>query len=99
MATAGDWHVYVVRARDGRLYTGVSTDVERRLAEHSSDTGRGAKALRGRGPLELAFARRIGERGLALRVEHALKALSREEKEALIARAPARRELVRGLEA
>ena len=99
MTPASDWHVYVVRTRDGALYTGVSTDVERRLAEHGSDTGRGAKALRGRGPLELAFARRIGERGLALRVENALKGLTRSEKEELVARRPTRRQLVRGLEA
>lgn len=77
-----DWHLYVVRAADGTLYTGIATDVERRLAEHRK--GSGAKYLRGRGPLELVFRCAIGERGEALRVEAAVKALSKAEKEELV---------------
>lgn len=93
------WHLYVVRTRAGHLYTGIATDVERRLEEHAAGDGRGAKALRGRGPLELVYRRRIGERGLALRLEHRLKRCTREEKEALVARAPSKRALVRALSA
>ena len=90
------WHLYVVRTNDGRLYTGIATDVERRLAEHE-DGPRGAKSLRGRGPLELVYRREVGERGLALRLEHRLKRRSREEKERIVGARLSRRRLVREL--
>lgn len=89
------WFVYVLRSADGALYTGITTDVARRVAQH--EAGGGAKALRGRGPLELAYRRRLGEHGLALRVEHRLKALSKARKEALVARAPTRARLLKAL--
>lgn len=76
------WSVYLVRRADGALYTGVATDVDRRLEEHRS--GRGARALRGRGPLELAARAEVGERAAALRVEHRIKRLAKLEKEALV---------------
>lgn len=75
------WSVYVVRRSDGALYTGIATDVPRRLAEHEAGMGRGSKALRGRGPLTLVFAREVGERGLATRIEAGIKRLSKERKE------------------
>lgn len=81
-ATESAWSVYLVRCGDGALYTGIATDVERRLAEHSA--GRGAKYLRGRGPLSLAFERGVADRGTALRMEYAVKQLSRQRKEALV---------------
>lgn len=89
------WFVYVLRSADGALYTGITTDVARRVAQH--EAGDGAKALRGRGPLELAYRRRLGEHGLALRVEHRLKALSKVRKEALIARGLTRARLLKAL--
>jgi predicted GIY-YIG superfamily endonuclease len=95
-ASQPKWYLYVVRAGDGTLYTGIATDVARRLAEHDS-TRRGARYLRGRGPLQLVFRRRIGDRGLAMRAEHGVKRLSRVEKEALIAVDPDRRKLLRML--
>src|SRR2546427_9815036 len=67
------WSVYVVRRRDGALYTGIAIDVRRRIAEHARQTGKGAKSLRGRGPLHLVFQRVIGSRSLALRVEGTIK--------------------------
>ena len=76
------WHVYLVRASDKSLYTGIARDVQRRLDEHRS--GRGAKFLRGRGPLTLAFEREVESHGLALRMEHAVKRLSKARKEALV---------------
>jgi len=78
------WHLYVVRCGNGALYTGIATDVSRRLAQHRE--GEGAKYLRGKGPLRLVFRKPIGERGLALRVECAIKRLSKRRKEELIAR-------------
>lgn len=53
-----------------RLYTGISTDVQRRLAEHQS--GKGARALRGRGPLQLVWQQSVGEQSLALRLNTGL---------------------------
>jgi gluconokinase len=87
------WSVYVVRAADGTLYSGVTTDVARRLAEHAGGA-RGSRYLRGRAPLELVFARRIGERGLAQRVENRLKRLGKREKEELVCRQPRRGQLL-----
>ena len=81
-----DWHVYLIRCGDGTLYTGVATDVSRRLEEHRSGEGRGAKYLRGRGPLELVLERTVGPRGVALSVESRIKRLRRDRKEELIAR-------------
>ncbi len=72
-----------MRRADGALYTGIATDVRRRLAEHVA--GRGAKALRGRGPLQVVLRRRIGDVGIALRIEHALKQLPKATKEQLVA--------------
>jgi putative endonuclease len=87
-----EWSLYVVRARTGELYTGIARDVARRLAEHAA--GRGAKCLRGRGPLELAYRVAVGERGLALRLERRLKGLERAEKQALLDQAPGRDDLI-----
>jgi putative endonuclease len=90
------WHLYVVRTRDGALYTGVTTDVARRFAEHCAD--RGARYLRGRGPLEIVYRRKLGDRGLALRVEWRLKQRPRLEKEAIVAGKLTRRALLRRLD-
>jgi putative endonuclease len=81
-----DWHVYLIRCGDGTLYTGVATDVPRRLEEHRSGVGKGAKYLRGRGPLQLVLERAVGQRGVALSVESRIKKLRRARKEELIVR-------------
>ncbi len=76
------WYLYLVRCNDGSLYTGISTDVQRRIADHQRN--RGARRLRGRGPLELVYAQPVGSHGMALRLEHQVKRLSRAEKERLV---------------
>ena len=76
------WYVYILRCGDGSLYTGIATDVVRRLAEHQ--TNKGAKYLRGRGPLKLVFEKQVGSRSQALKIEHKVKGLTRQEKEDLI---------------
>lgn len=86
------WSVYLIRTAGGHLYTGITTDVARRIAQHGGRHG--AKALRGRGPLVLVYKRVIGDRGLALRVEHRLKRCSRSEKEVIAARRPSRTRLL-----
>ena len=76
------YYLYILRCGDGSLYTGITTDVERRLAVHRS--GRGAKYTRGRGPLTVVYREECGDKSAALRRELAVKALTREEKLALI---------------
>lgn len=77
------WSVYILRCADGSLYTGIATDVSRRLEQHTRGM-RGAKYLRGRGPLRLVFERAVGDRGMASRVEYRIKALSKTDKEAFV---------------
>ena len=77
-----DWYLYMVRCRDGSLYTGIATNVESRLAEHRAN--KGAKYLRGRGPLKLVFKKRIGEKGRALKIEQQVKNLPKHKKHALV---------------
>ncbi|OPY78988.1 MAG: GIY-YIG nuclease superfamily protein [Syntrophorhabdus sp. PtaU1.Bin153] len=78
------WSVYMVERKDGKIYTGISTDVSRRLAEHRACGPRGAKFLRGRGPLKLLVKMQVGSRSLALRVEHRIKRLRRSQKEGMV---------------
>lgn len=76
------WQVYVLRCRGGGLYTGIATDVDRRLSEHRS--GKGAKALRGKEPLSLLISATVGNRSMAQRVEARIKRLPKSEKETLV---------------
>jgi putative endonuclease len=76
------WYLYLIRCGDGSIYTGISNDVAKRLAVHRA--GRGARYLRGRGPLLLARKVRVGRCGDALKVERKVKRMPRERKEKLI---------------
>ncbi len=73
--------VYMLRCRDGSLYTGWTNDLERRLEMHRR--GRGAKYTRGRGPLELLYSEELPDKTAALKRECFLKKLSRSAKLAL----------------
>ena len=75
--------LYIVRCADDTLYTGIATDVSNRIAQHE-EGARGAKCLRGKGPLRLEFNEPVGDRSSALRLEYRVKQLSRQQKEALI---------------
>lgn len=75
------WTVYLARCRDGTLYTGITTDPDRRLAEHNS--GGGAAYTRSRLPIALVYQEEVLSRSCALRREHAIKRLTRAGKEAL----------------
>ena len=77
------WYVYILRCGDGTLYTGITDDVERRLAAHRS--GKGAKYTRGRGPLELVHTEELEDKSTALKREAQIKKLSRSQKLALFA--------------
>ena len=76
------WYLYILRCGDGSLYTGITTDVEKRLEAHRS--GKGAKYTRGRGPLELVYREECGDHSEALKRELEIKRLPREEKLKLI---------------
>ena len=79
-----DWYLYLLRCHDGSLYTGISTDVARRFAEHEGEGSAGSKYLKGRGPLALVFKKKLGSKSLALKVERKVKKLSKARKEELI---------------
>lgn len=76
------WYLYILRCRDGSLYTGITTDIDKRLAVHRS--GKGAKYTRGRAPLELVYQEECGSHSDALKREYAVKNLTRQEKEQMI---------------
>lgn len=84
------WYLYILRCGDGSLYTGITTDVEKRFEAHCS--GRGAKYTRGRGPLELVYRETCGGHSEALKRELAVKKLTAEQKRKLIARERERQE-------
>lgn len=75
------WNLYMLCCGDGTLYTGITTDVERRLQMHQ--TGKGAKYTRGRGPLTLVYQEKCTSRSQALQREAEIKAMRREEKKRL----------------
>ena len=97
--TNAEWWVYMLRCGDGSLYTGITTNVARRLAEHSGaavgsagkGTGKsagkskGAKSLRGKRPLAIARQFPCQNRSEASQLEYRIKQLSKPEKEALVA--------------
>jgi putative endonuclease len=88
MTTASDcaaaWRVYMLRCADGSLYTGITVDVERRLAEHNGEGGLGARYTRSRRPVELVHVESAGNRAEAARREAAIKRLDRRRKLALV---------------
>lgn len=77
-----NWHLYILRCKDGTLYTGITTDVEKRLEVHRA--GKGAKYTRGRAPLELVYTEKCENHSHALKRELEIKALPREKKRQLI---------------
>ncbi len=81
------WWVYMIQcANDGPLYTGITTDVERRFNEHQTGGAKAAKFLRGKGPLTLLYSESVFDKSTALKREIAIKKLSRTQKLALIKR-------------
>lgn len=79
------WTVYVARCRDGSLYTGITTDPVRRLAEHNS--GCGGAYTRSRVPVIMVYWETAKDRSGAQRRERAIKCLTRAAKEELVAEA------------
>ncbi|HEY5782068.1 MAG TPA: GIY-YIG nuclease family protein [Lysobacter sp.] len=77
------WYVYLLECRDGSLYTGIATDVERRYAQHVA--GKGARYTRSHPPARLLARFEYADRSAALRAEYAIKQLTPERKRALCA--------------
>lgn len=91
-APSSAWLVYMIRASDNSLYTGITTDVMRRWNEHCGASigankagGKGAKFFRGRSPQDLSFVEPHPDRASASRREAAIKKLNKQQKEALVA--------------
>ncbi len=77
------YFVYILKCKDNTLYTGISTDVKRRLTEHN-ESDKGAKYTRVRRPVELVYKEELEDRSSACKREYEIKQLKREEKLRLI---------------
>lgn len=82
--SAKDWFLYIIECGNGHLYTGITTDVLRRLSEHQSSGPLAAKYLKGKGPLTLVYQESLSCRSSATKREIAVKKLPRHKKLALI---------------
>lgn len=83
MSSETQWFVYMLRTRQGSLYTGITTDLARRFAQHCDGKG-GARSLRGKGPLQLVWQCSECDRGSASRLEARLKRLPKAHKERIV---------------
>ena len=77
-----NWFVYIVRCSDNSLYTGITTNIERRLNQHNN--GKGAAYTRSHMPVELVYKEGFKNRSEASKREHDLKKLGKQEKELLV---------------
>lgn len=80
------WWVYLIRMANNALYCGITTDLEKRFALHQQ--GKGAKALRGKGPLSLVWSIRVTDKSSALKLEAKIKKQPKQKKEALVRGVP-----------
>ena len=78
------WSLYLIKTAQGKIYTGITTDVKRRFKEHQAGGRLAAKFLRGKGPLSLEFFAEVGDRALASRLEYRIKKLPAAEKTKII---------------
>ncbi|MDD4352350.1 MAG: GIY-YIG nuclease family protein [Candidatus Gracilibacteria bacterium] len=76
------YYLYIVRCSDKSLYTGITLDIEKRIAQHN--TGKGAKYTASHRPVQLVYSEKCKDKGAALRRELEIKKLSKEEKEKLV---------------
>lgn len=76
------WHVYIIECKDKTLYTGITTDIDRRISEHSS--GKGGRFTRNRTPVKLVYKQQVPDRSAALKREAEIKQLKRKAKLDLI---------------
>jgi putative endonuclease len=88
------WHLYILDCDGTALYTGISTDPERRLDEHRQAGTEAAKSLRRYARLRRVYSLAVGPKPLALKLERRIKSLSRSDKQSLISSAPSLDELL-----
>lgn len=88
------WFVYMLRCDGKMLYTGITTDVERRVREHQGGGAKAARYTRSRQKIELAYAVEAGDKSQALRIEAALKRLLPADKRAVVAQKPSLQSLL-----
>lgn len=81
-----DWRLYILRCADGSLYTGITNDLERRLAEHNQNDRLAAAYTRSRRPVELVYEEVQPDRSAAAKREAEIRQMSRQEKTELIKR-------------
>lgn len=79
------WYTYILKCKDETLYTGITTDIKRRIDEHNSGGIKGSKYTRIRRPVVLAYSKKFKDRSSASKEESRIKALSKREKESMIA--------------
>lgn len=84
MNKADPWFVYLIVCKNKSIYTGITTNVQRRFMEHQNQGKKCAKYLRGKSPLTLVFQKCFNSKSEALRMEHLIKKLSRMEKDEII---------------
>jgi putative endonuclease len=78
------WYLYIVKCRDNSLYTGITTDLKRRIWEHNNDNVLGAKSLRGKRPVGLVYYEAFATQGEAAKREKSIKRWTRKYKLKLI---------------
>lgn len=83
-STAKQWIVYILRCADDSLYTGITLDVNKRLKQHNGIEKNGAKYTHARRPVKLVYQESSDSRSTASKREHAIKSLSKNDKESLI---------------
>jgi putative endonuclease len=79
-----DWFVYIIQSEKGHLYTGITTDVERRFREHADSSKKGAKYFRGSVPVEVVYQKKFKDRSSASSYEALIKSMTRARKLKLI---------------
>jgi putative endonuclease len=89
-----EWSVYIIRCDHSSLYTGISTDVPRRLREHRSGDWKAAKYTKSFSSIDLVYEILIGSRSLAAKIEHHIKKLPKQKKELIVSSCLSRDELV-----
>lgn len=83
MAGDNHWFVYMVECADGSLYTGITTDIERRVHEHNHDE-KGARYTRAKRPVMLVYSESTTDRSSAAKREASIKKLTRKQKQTLV---------------
>lgn len=77
-----NWYVYILKCADNSLYTGITTDIKRRLKEHND--GKGAKSVLGKRPVEIAYTEKAENQIMAAKREREIKSWSRQKKLSII---------------